>query len=80
MQNILGCTCPDKVFEQIVNKPVAPLSSPHTRSITIGGRLLVYIWYVEGVEKFKENFFAMLEAVLAYTLDHQERLLSNAAS
>ena len=62
VQNILGCTCPGKVFEQIADKPVAPLSSPHTRSITIGGRLLVYIWYVEGADKFKENFFVMLEA------------------
>jgi hypothetical protein len=62
VQNILGCTCPDKVFEQIEDRKVVPSFSPHTRCITIGGRLLVYIWKVEGSIKLKENLYAMLEA------------------
>ena len=46
VQNILGCICPDKVFEHIEDRRVASLSSPHTRCITIGGRLLIYIWNI----------------------------------
>jgi hypothetical protein len=61
IQDILGCTCPDNVFEQIEDSIAAPSSSPHTRTIIIGGRLLVYIWNVKGSEKLKENLFAMLE-------------------
>lgn len=62
VQDILGCTCPDNVFEQIEDRKVAPSFSPHTRSITIGGRLLVYIWDVKESQKLKENLFALLEA------------------
>jgi hypothetical protein len=62
VQHILGCTCPDKVFEQIEDRRVAPSFSPHTRIITIGGRLLIYIWNVKGADRLKENLFAMLEA------------------
>jgi hypothetical protein len=62
VQNILGCTCPDKVFKQIEDMRVASSFSPHTRSITIGVRLLVYIWNVKREEKLRGNLFAMLEA------------------
>jgi hypothetical protein len=62
VKNILGCTCPDKVFEQIEDKQVVVSSSPHTRSITIGGRLLIYIWEVYNLDHFKEKLFALLEA------------------
>ena len=62
VQNTLGCTCPDKVFEQIEDRLDAPSSSPHTRSITIGGRLLIYIWEVDGPDRFKDNLLAMLGA------------------
>jgi hypothetical protein len=61
VQNVLGCTCPDKVFEQIEDRMVAPTSSPHTRSITIGRRLLIYVWEVDGLKGLKEGIFAMLE-------------------
>lgn len=64
VQQALGCTCPDKVFEQIEDRRVSSPVSPHNRSITIGGRLLVYIWEVEDVEQFKEKFLAMLAAGL----------------
>ena len=61
VQNVLGCTCPDKVFEQIEDNHVPPSSSPHTRCITIGGRLLIYVWEVEGLKGLQEGIFAMLE-------------------
>ena len=62
VRQVLGCTCPDKVFEQIEDKHVASAVSPHTRVITIGGRLLIYIWEVNEPGQFKENFPAMLAA------------------
>ena len=62
VQNTLGCTCPDKVFEHIEDRQVASASSPHTRSIIIGGRLLVYIWEVRGSKDLHENLLALLEA------------------
>jgi hypothetical protein len=61
VQNVLGCTCPDEVFEQIEDRMVAPTSSPHTRSITIGGRLLIYVWEVDGLKELQEGLPAMLE-------------------
>jgi hypothetical protein len=62
VRQVLGCTCPDKVFEQIEDKHVVPAVSPHTRVITIGGRLLIYIWVVNEPGQFKENFSVMLAA------------------
>ena len=44
VQTVLGCACPDKVFEQIEDRVVSSTSAPHTRSLTIGGILLIYIW------------------------------------
>jgi hypothetical protein len=61
VQNVLGCTCPDKVFEQIEDRMVAPTSSPHTRSITIGGRLLIYVWEVDELMDLQEGLLAMLQ-------------------
>ncbi|KPK36093.1 MAG: hypothetical protein AMK70_03610 [Nitrospira bacterium SG8_35_1] len=58
----MGCTCPDKIFEQIEDKQVASFSSPHTRSLTIGGRLLIFIWHVKDRESFKSGLLAMLAA------------------
>ena len=63
VQNVLGCTCHDKVFEQIEDNHVLPSISPHSRSISIGGRLLIYVWKVEDrLEELQENLLAMLEA------------------
>ena len=62
VRNVLGCTCPDKIFEQIEDKQVASFSSPHTRSLTIGGRLLIFIWHVKDRESFKSGLLAMLAA------------------
>ncbi len=62
VRHTLGCTCPDKVFEQIEDRQVLSTVSPHTRSITIGNRLLVYIWKVKGSDNLGENLLAMLAA------------------
>jgi hypothetical protein len=62
VQQVLGCTCPDKVFGQIEDRQVSSPVSPHNRSITIGRRLLVYIWEVEEAAQFREKFLAMLAA------------------
>jgi hypothetical protein len=61
VQNVLGCTCPDKVFEQIEDRHVLPSSSPHSRSMTIGGRLLIYVWEIDGLKGLQEGIFAMLQ-------------------
>jgi hypothetical protein len=61
VQNVLGCTCPDKVFEQIEDRHVLPSSSPHSRSITIGGRLLIYVWEVDGRQDVQEGLLVMLQ-------------------
>ena len=62
VRHVLGCTCPDKVFERIENCLPAPSAAPHTRCITVGDRLLIYIWKVQAADKLRENLFAMLEA------------------
>ena len=61
VQNVLGCTCPDKVFEQIEDRIVVSASSPHTRTITIGGRLLIYVWEADDPVDLKRDLFAMLK-------------------
>ena len=62
VRHVLGCTCPDKVFEHIEDRRVQPTDSPHTRAITVGGRLLIYIWKVEESGDFFQGVSAMLAA------------------
>ena len=62
VREVLGCTCPDKVFDRIEDRHVAPSVSPHTRCLIIGDRLLIHIWEIREKGQFKENFLAMLEA------------------
>lgn len=59
---ILGCNCPDRVFAQIEDRRVRSPVSPHTRTITIGGRLLIYIWEVDGPADLRQGISAMLAA------------------
>lgn len=42
----LGCDCPDEVFEKIEYGEVNPAEGIDARTITAGGRLLVYIWEI----------------------------------
>ena len=60
VQNTLGCKCPDNVFEQIDDKQVTSKISPHTRSITIGGKLLLYVWEVNNPDQLQEGIPAIL--------------------
>ena len=62
VQNVLGCNCPDEVFKQIEIRNVQSPTSPHTRNITIGGRLLIYIWKADERKEIQEGLIAMLEA------------------
>ena len=62
VRDILGCTCPDEVFERIEDRRVQPAVSPHTRAIIVGGRLLIYIWAVDGPDDLRQGISAMLAA------------------
>ena len=62
VRNTLGCKCPEHVFEQIDDQPVTSEISPHTRSITIGGKLLLYVWEVGSADQLEEGVAAILAA------------------
>ncbi len=62
VQHTLGCACPDKIFEHIREQQVAAASLPHNRTLTIGGRLLIYIWHVKDQVNFEAKLFALLAA------------------
>ncbi|MFC1844132.1 hypothetical protein ACFLZ5_05020 [Thermodesulfobacteriota bacterium] len=61
VQNVLGCTCPDKVFGQIEHRMVDSTFSPHTRKITIGERLLIYVWEADDPMDLQQGLVAMLK-------------------
>lgn len=61
VQDNLGCTCPDKVFEQIEEEIVKPGNTPFERNITVGGRLLIYIRGADN-EDLEKMLQSMLEA------------------
>ncbi len=44
VRQTLGCTCPDEVFDQIEYQDAVTDEAPDTRKITIGQRLLIYVW------------------------------------
>jgi len=62
VRHILGCKCPDHVFEQIDDRQGASKNSPHTRTITIGGKLLLYVWEVGSPDQLQEGITAILAA------------------
>ena len=63
VQSVLGCKCPDKVFEQIKEGRITPFPKLSVRTITIGEKLLIYIWQVGGdLKGEKENLFRLLRA------------------
>jgi len=62
VRHVLGCTCPDRVFERIEDREVESTDSPHTRTITVGGRLLIYIWRVDASDDLKQGISSMLAA------------------
>jgi hypothetical protein len=60
VRQVLGCTCPEEVFEQIEDRQVQSTASPHTRTITIGNRLLIYIWKADDSDDLVPGISAML--------------------
>ena len=62
VQKVLGCTCPDEVFERIEFRELQSSVSPHTRSLIIGERLLIYIWDVNEDEDLQAGIRAMLKS------------------
>lgn len=56
----LGCQCPDKVFEQIEYQDGETLGNTRGQSITLGGRLLIYIWETSDPSVIKSNLSAVL--------------------
>jgi hypothetical protein len=62
VRHILGCKCPDHVFEQIDDMQATSEISPHTRTITIGGKLLLYVWEVGSHDQLQEGIPAILAA------------------
>ena len=62
VRNTLRCKCPDNVFEQIDDRQVTSKISPHTRSITIGRKLLLYVWEVGSPDQLEEGVPAILAA------------------
>jgi hypothetical protein len=44
VRNVLGCKCPDEVFDKIEHVHGDARTNIYTRSITIGDRLLIYVW------------------------------------
>jgi hypothetical protein len=62
VRHVLGCTCSDHPFEQIDDQQVLSNTSPHTRSITIGGKLLIHIWEPDGPNQLADGVAAILAA------------------
>jgi len=60
VRQTLGCACPDEVFEKIEYGHADHGEETCIRTITVGGRLLIYIW--------KVNDLAMAEAKLPTVL------------
>ena len=62
VRHILGCKCPDNVFEHIEDQRVTADISPHTRTIIIGRKLLLYVWEVNNPDQLQEGIPAILAA------------------
>jgi hypothetical protein len=63
VQEILGCSCPDKVFEKIhYQKESGSLS---VRKLTVGDRLLIYIIAIDGNSDAREVINTALEQGIA---------------
>jgi len=60
VRHTLGCKCPDEVFEQIEYQDGETLGNTGGQSITLGGRLLIYIWETNDPFLIKSNLPAVL--------------------
>ena len=62
VRHSLGCKCPDNVFEHIEDQRITSGISPHTRAITVGGKLLLYVWEIDNPDQLQEGIPAILAA------------------
>lgn len=69
VRDTLGCRCPDKVFGQIEYQGGDSDTSTYTQSITLGGRLLVYVWETND----RSLVQARLPAMVASGKDERDR-------
>jgi hypothetical protein len=60
VKEILGCQCPDEVFEHIEWEPMEPLRDMGAQSLILGKRLLLFIWETNDVSLIRSNLPAML--------------------
>ncbi len=60
VRNTLGCKCPDEIFDRIECRDDDSDTDPYTRSITLGERLLVYIWETNDPSLVEAKLPAML--------------------
>jgi len=60
VRHTLGCRCPDEVFDQIECRNGDSQTNIYTRSITLGGRLLIYIWETNDSSIVEAGLPAML--------------------
>ena len=70
IRETLGCDCPDEVFEKIEYGNADHGEETRMGTITVGGRLLVYIWKVNDLAVVE----AKLPAVLLHGKEHRDRL------
>jgi hypothetical protein len=69
VRNKLGCDCPDEVFEKIEHGEINPAEGIHARTITVGGRLLIYIWHIDDPSLMEAEF----STVFAFGKDERDR-------
>ena len=69
VRHTLGCACPDEVFDQIEYQDGDGLANTYTRSITLGERLLIYIWETNDPSRIEGN----LPAILLSGKDERDR-------
>ena len=69
VKKTLGCACPDEVFEQIEYGDNEHFKGILLRSITVGGRLLIYVWEVNDPAVVASRF----TDVLALGKDERDR-------
>lgn len=60
VRHTLGCMCPDEIFDQIECQDSNSRTDTHTQSITLGVRLLIYIWETNDPSLIEAKLRAML--------------------
>jgi len=60
VKGVLGCKCPDEVFEQIDAGVGHPFGNTRLQTMTIGERLLIYIWPTNDTSLVRAHLESML--------------------